>query len=243
MNFGSNNAADDYLKDIKTDNSLTPFEDSVSNICWANNIGPFIATSSWDGYLRVFEVQNAQYGPSLVQKVASKFNTPLTKCCWTENNQQIWVGGANGQISLFDVATQQVNNFAQKGAGISSMHVVPGQNMLIAGGYENTISFFQMNNQNPVGTVDVGNKVYCSDFQYPIFAAGLANEKLVLMDVNSPNGKNVYDSSELGKHSKIESISINRKLTYLGIASFDGRANISSFSKNISGTYQSVRII
>jgi len=44
----------------------------------------------------------------------------------------------------------------------------------------------------------------------------------------------------LGKFSQIQAVAINNKSTNFGIASFDGRANISNLSKNVNGSFTSV---
>jgi hypothetical protein len=54
------------------------------------------------------------------------------------------------------------------------------------------------------------------------------------------NNKTLIDSLDLGKYSQIQSIAINQKCTTFGIASFDGRANLSNLSKNVNGTYGAV---
>jgi hypothetical protein len=46
---------------------------------------------------------------------------------------------------------------------------------------------------------------------------------------------------DLGKFSQIQSIAINNKCTMFGIASFDGRANLSSINKNVNGMFAPVR--
>ena len=48
MSFGVGGSAnDDYRNDIKPNQTVTPFNDSISNICWSAN-GPYFATTTWD---------------------------------------------------------------------------------------------------------------------------------------------------------------------------------------------------
>ena len=94
-----------------------------------------------------------------------------------------------------------------------------------------------MGNNGPVFSVDVGNKVFCSDFQGSLFVGGCSNEKIALFDINNPNQKTVLDSIDLGKHSQLQSIAINTKSTTLGLGSVDGRANISTITRSNNGNY------
>jgi len=48
--LGANNSLDDYKNDVKPDQSMPQYSDSISSIAWASpNIGNYFATTSWDG--------------------------------------------------------------------------------------------------------------------------------------------------------------------------------------------------
>ena len=68
-----------------------------------------------------------------------------------------------------------VSNIGKHNTGVSSLHMIPGQNILISTAYENNIHFWQMGNPNPTFTLDVNNKVFASDFKNNIFACGTGN--------------------------------------------------------------------
>ncbi len=60
--------------------------------------------------------------------------------------------------------------------------------------------------------------------------------------MNMLGNKTILDSVDLGKFSQIQSISVNQKGTHFGVASFDGRANISNLVKGNNGTYSQVNL-
>eukprot|EP00178_Gracilaria_changii_P027809 TRINITY_DN9189_c0_g1_i1.p1 TRINITY_DN9189_c0_g1~~TRINITY_DN9189_c0_g1_i1.p1 ORF type:complete len:101 (-),score=11.39 TRINITY_DN9189_c0_g1_i1:289-591(-) len=92
-------------------------------------------------------------------------------------------------------------------------------------------------------TLNADNKVFASDFKFPILVAGTANEKLMIVDINNQNSRQIVDSTDLGKFSQIQSVAINNKGTAYGAASFDGRANLSNISKNVNGQFAPKTII
>ena len=48
--LGANNNLDDYKNDIKPDQTMPNYNDSLSSIAWANQTLPnYFATTSWDG--------------------------------------------------------------------------------------------------------------------------------------------------------------------------------------------------
>lgn len=171
-----------------------------------------------------------------------KFALPALKCVWNDQSTQIYVGLMDGSLKVFDIGSGKIAEVGKHGAAISSIHFVPGMNTIVSSGYENNINFWQLGNQNPVLTVNADNKVYTSDFQFPVLIAGTANEKILLVDINNSNTRSIVDSTDLGKFSQIQSIALNQKCTTYGIASFDGRANLSSISKNLNGNYGSVTL-
>jgi mRNA export factor len=146
---------DEYKNDIKLDQNSPPLADSISSISWAYNIGPIFAATSWDGSLKIYEVSQAQFGPSIIEKVSYKFQSPLTKCCWNYENNQIYFGAANGMVKSYDVNSGNVLDVGKHNAGVSSLHVIPGQNTVISTGYENFVHFWQNGNPNPIYSVDV----------------------------------------------------------------------------------------
>jgi len=61
-----------------------------------------------------------------------------------------------------------------------------------------------------------------------------------MVDINNSGQRSMVDSGDLGKNSQIQSIAINPKCNTFGIASLDGRANLSSITKNVNGLYTPV---
>lgn len=167
---------DDYNNDIKPDNNCQPLTDAISSIDWvSSNVGNIFAFTCWDGSLRVYEVVTTGYAGCLSQKISVKAKSPLTKCVWSQDCQTIYVGDITGLIQAFNVQTQQFTDIGKHNAAISALHIVPNQNIIISAAFENTIHFWQPGNNQPVFSIDMGNKVFCSDFSYPILLTALGN--------------------------------------------------------------------
>lgn len=238
--LGANQGNDDYKNDIKPDASVPAFTDSFSSISWAPSIPQVFASTAWNGELRVFEVASTGYGNAIVQKMSFNFQQPAVKCCWNDQSTQIYVGLIDGGIKLYDINSGQVAEVGRHSAAISSLHFVPGMNTVVSSAYESNIQFWQPGNPNPVMTFNAENKVFTSDFMFPMLVAGTANEKIMIVDINNAGSRTVTDSNDLGKFSQIQSIALNQKCTMFGIASYDGRANLSQMSKNVNGLYTAV---
>jgi hypothetical protein len=239
--LGSNNN-DDYKNDLKPDQSMPNYNDSVSSITWAPPQLPnFFATTSWDGELRVLAIEQGQFGMALFQKMSYKFPSPVLKSAWSDQQNHIYVGLLDGSIKCFDLGSSQVADIGRHNAAISSLHFAPGNNLLVSTAYESTVSVWQPGNPNPATSFNVDNKVFTSDLKFPVFVAGTANEKLFICDItNVQHSRVCADSNDLGRYSQIQSVAINNKCNVFGASSFDGRANLSSISKSVNGAYTMV---
>lgn len=104
-----------------------------------------------------------------------KFPSPALKCAWNDQGTQIYVGSMDGSIKCFDLGSNQTVDVGRHNSAISSLHFVPNMNAIISTSYESNIQFWQLGNQNPVLTINAEQKVFTSDFQYPMLIAGTAN--------------------------------------------------------------------
>ena len=81
----------------------------------------------------------------------------------------------DGSIKSFDIGSSQVMDIGRHSSAISSLHFVPNMNTIVSTSYQANIQFWQLGNQNPVLSINAEQKVYTSDFQFPILIAGTAN--------------------------------------------------------------------
>lgn len=164
----------------------------------------------------------------------------MTKCVWSQDGQNIYVGDVAGLIQAYNVANGNFVDIGKHNAAISALHVVPGQGIIISAAYESTINFWQPGNNQPIFVLDMGNKVFCTDFSNPLLLVCMANEKIGIVDINNANQKTILDSVDLGKNSQIQSCAINKNADTIGLSTFDGRSNIATITKAASGNYSQV---
>ncbi len=81
----------------------------------------------------------------------------------------------DGSVKVYDVNSGQTADVGKQSAAISSLHFVSGMNTVISTGYEANINFWQLGNPNPVMSLSADNKVFASDFCFPMLIAGTAN--------------------------------------------------------------------
>ena len=92
--------------------------------------------------------------------------------------------------------------------------------------------------QQPAGAFNLGYKVFTSDIYESMLVLGLSDERILMVDFNNLQAlqKPEYIESPLGQGSQLTCIAFYANGEGLGVGSFDGRANLSTFSKdNYSG--------
>lgn len=150
----STQVQDEYNNDVKPDQTMPPFTDSISHIAWAPTIPNVFACTTWDGELRIIEVTQNQFGRSLQQKFSTKMPQPALKCTWNDQSTQLFIGLIDGTVKAMDINTQQTADLFKHGSALSSLHFIPNLNSLICSGYDSIIKFYQIGNPSPCLTVD-----------------------------------------------------------------------------------------
>jgi len=216
--------------------------DTISSITWAPSTSVrMFSASSWDSKIRIYDtVIQSMQEKGLVQKACFDVEDPCLSTNWSEDLSKLFAGCVNNTVKAFDLNTGQSANVGQHDGGVKSVYWISSANTLCTLSFDKTIRFWDLRQQNPVAGFNLGLKVYCSDFYAPNIVVGLADEKILL--VNLPNiqnmlGKNQLDyvDSPLGKDSQLTAIEFFADGSGIGLASHDGRANLSKFDQDQMG--------
>jgi mRNA export factor len=187
------------------------------------------AASGWDGQLRVYDVQPS----GVVQKACFKVGEPLLCCSWRGDGGALFVGCADGTTRSVELNSGAQTTLGRQNSPVSSLHWVQEMNVLMANSFDKTMHFMSPGSAALAASFTLEHKVFCSDFKYPIFAAGTSEERVLLMDINALKNKKpiTYTECQLGKYSPYQSIAINRDKDSLAVGSIDGRGNISMIQR------------
>ena len=244
-----NQPPDDYSHDVKLDQSVTLGE-GASSLVWMNptpmnnNFSTIFAGTFWDKTVRIFELGQGPMGASISQKAITNINSPATCCAWSSDNSSLYLGCGDGMIKKLDLNNMGMMDVGKHNAGVSTLNYINELNVLASTGYESKIHFWQ-GNPNPAFSLDVGNKVFCSDYKNGVMAGGILGEKIFLIDMANVSQQNMtlVDSVDLGKYSQLQSVVLDTKGETIGLATADGRANISGLIKGSNGSFKFNSII
>jgi len=244
--MGLNKDADASLNDINLVNQNEYPGDTVSSIAWIPNANMrMFACSDWGSKIRLYEavVQSMQQ-KGIVQKACLDVEDPCLSVNWSDDCTKIFAGCINNTVKAFDANTGQSATVGQHDAGVKDVHWIPGANTLCTLSFDKTMRFWDLRQQQPVAGYNLGLKAFCSDLyvsqQNMYMVIGLQDEKILV--VNIPNIQNMlnknpldYIDSPLGQGSQITAIGFYSDGSGIGVASHDGRANLSKLDQDAMG--------
>jgi len=181
---------------------VQPPEDTVQALKF-NPVIPgvpiLLAAGSWDNTCRVWQI-NETTG-SIEPKFMQNVGAPVLSIDWLEDSTKLFIASADKMARVWDLASNQLTVVGEHEQPIRSCHWIVANNYsaLMTGGWDKTLRFWDMRqlpNKNSLATIQLPERVYCSDMLYPMAVVGMANRHIKiykldgqpteLSDVESP---------------------------------------------------------
>ncbi|KAF8621924.1 hypothetical protein AX15_007418 [Amanita polypyramis BW_CC] len=161
-----------------------PPTDSISSLAFSSQ-ADFLAVGSWDNSVRVYEVAaNGQtQGRAIYQH-----GGPVLSVCWDKEGRKVFSGGADGTGRMLDPATGRVTQVAQHDAPVKTVRWIdaPQASVLVTGSWDKTVKYWDLRSSTPVVTVDLPERCYSLDVQYPLMVVGMAGRLIQIFNLNNP---------------------------------------------------------
>ena len=97
----------------------------------------------------------------------------------------------DGAGKCWDLASNQVVQYAQHEGAIKCVHWVEAHNMIVTGGWDKTLKFWPINSLGtgtPAATVNLTDRVYAMDVKGDCMVVALADRNIHVFDVrNNPS--------------------------------------------------------
>jgi mRNA export factor len=193
------------------DYSITDqIEDTISQIKFTpNKSNLFLASCGWDCKLRIWNCQysmqqmtstNVNIQTSLLYSTA--FNDPLLSLAWQGEVTNIFTGCADGTINYVDLQANQTIQVGKHELGCKELIWSPNLNVLISGGWDGKLFFWDMRQQTPAMNFDFGKKIFTMSMTYPLFVVGLSDRIVTYFNMNKISGTNFGPDGTFESHLK-----------------------------------------
>ncbi|VUC27523.1 unnamed protein product [Clonostachys rosea] len=188
---GSSTAASSATQtqgDLKGDVALSdPPTDSISDLAFspAPNGPDFLAVSSWDNKVRIYEI--AQNGQSQGRH-AYEHTQPVLNCDFSKDGTKVVSAGADKNVKVCDLASQQDAIIGTHDQPVRTVRFFEsnGNPMIVSGSWDKTVRYWDMRQQTPAATVTCNERVYTMDVKDNLCVVGTADRHIHVIDLKNP---------------------------------------------------------
>ncbi|KAF8822191.1 mRna export protein [Cardiosporidium cionae] len=214
--------------------------DSISNITWSHEPNPnFIAASSWDNTVRIWEIQTGLNNtPSPQAKVMFQHDAPILSCYFYPDNSKFFAGGCDKMVKVYDLnsGSSQGMQIAQHDQPVSSIAWSTHLSVLITVSWDGMLKMWDGKSANPVLQKNIQSKIYAMDLNGSILCIGDNQRQLFVWDLSKSLD---HQPLKLISTLKMQTRSLslfptNSSAPGVAVGSIEGRCAIMHFDENMS---------
>ncbi|KAF1988085.1 WD40 repeat-like protein [Aulographum hederae CBS 113979] len=164
-----------------------PPEDSVSSLAFSP-VAEHLAVASWEKKVRIYEIspQGQSEGKAMID-----FEAPVLSCAFSKDGTKVVGGGGDNAARMIDLAANQTTSTTQVAAHDAPVSCVKmfntnGNNMLVTGSYDKTIKYWDLRQQNPVGSIQCQDRVYTMDIMNEMLVLGTSDRYINIVNLRDP---------------------------------------------------------
>jgi len=201
-----------------------PPGDSISSLAFSNQ-ADYLAVGSWDNSVRIYDVgTNGQaQGKAMYQH-----DGPVLGVCWNKEGNKVISAGTDNAGRMYDLATGQTTQVAQHSAPIKAVKWIdsPQGGILVTGSWDKTIKYWDLRSSAPVATVELPERCYSLDVQYPLMVVGTAERHVQIFNLSNPGTIFKTLTSPLKWQTRVVSCFTASDKSGFAIGSVEGRVSV-----------------
>lgn len=207
--------------------------DGISSLTWSPTAN-FLVSSNWDSGIRCWEVaeQNGQVQANPKAQVNHENNSPVLATAFSADGSTVFSAGCDKAVRMWQLGQTPPNNIPQQigahDAPVSCCAVLPS-NVIVSGGWDGKLKFWDTRSPNPVGTLDMPDRVYDLDVRGNLMVVATAGRHIISYDVSSQPQEHSRKESPLKYQSRC--ISCFPDTTGFAVGSIEGRVGVHYLQK------------
>lgn len=223
--FGTNTASTTPAAPAEKDIEVPePPTDSISSLAFSP-AADYLAVGSWDNNVRLYEVGA---GGQTQGKAMFGHQGPVLSVCWNKEGNKVISGGADNAARMFDITNGQSQQVAQHDAPVKVVKWIetPQGGILATGSWDKTVKYWDMRSPTPVATVQLPERCYSMDVQYPLMVVATAERHIQIFNLTNPNTAYKTIISPLKWQTRVVSCFTNSASSGFAVGSVEGRVAI-----------------
>ena len=209
-------------------------DDGISSLIWSDRAN-ILVSSNWDSGVRCWEVaeQGGQIQATPKAKVTHENSAPVLTTCFSPDGNTVYSGGCDKAVRMWQLGSNPPNNVPQQiGAHdepVKAVSYLPATNLVVSGGWDRKLKFWDTRSPNPVGQLDLPERVYDLDVRGNLMVVATAGRHIISYDVSGQPREYARKESPLKYQSRC--ISCFTDTTGFAVGSIEGRVGIHYLQK------------
>uniref|UniRef100_A0A1A9USV5 Uncharacterized protein n=1 Tax=Glossina austeni TaxID=7395 RepID=A0A1A9USV5_GLOAU len=203
---------------------VAPPEDSVSALKFspATLKQNFLIAGSWDNSVRCWEIEKTGKTLPICMKTVGG---PVLDVCWSDDGTKVFIASEK-QVNIWDLASDQQMQVAAHDAPVKTCHWIKSSKYacLMTGSWDKTLKFWDTRSSNPMLAINLPERCYCADVDYPMAVVGTAGRVLIIYSLeNSPTEFTRQESPLMYQHRAVSIFrGKNKNPTGFALGSIEG---------------------
>jgi len=209
--------------------------DGISNVVWSPTANHLVA-SSWDGSVRCWEVQEqgGQVRSMPKAQVTHENQAPVLSACFSGDGSTVFSVGADNAVRMWNLAgAAPPNGVAQQigvhNAPIKGVGFLKSTGLVVSGGWDRLLKFWDCRQPNPVGQLELPERVYSMDVRDNLLVVACAGRHIISYEVAGQPREHSRKESPLKYQSRC--VACFPDMTGFAVGSIEGRVGIHYLQK------------
>jgi len=152
--------------------------DGISAVKFGPNSSQFLLVTSWDSTVRLYDVTTNNL------RIKYSHSAPVLDCCF-HDAVHVYSGGLDNMLKMFDFNSNAETIVGNHDAPIRCVEYSQDTNLVVTGGWDQTLKLWDPRSPCNVGSVAQPDKVYTMSVCGDKIVVGTAGRKVLLWDLRN----------------------------------------------------------